>query len=99
MVAVAGVTAQLAHGIAAGHGLAGLVPFLQVFFAIWWAWMNFTWFASSYDTDDVPYRLLTMVQMAGVLILAAGVPATAAHWQPWSRRSRPAAFCWSPSRS
>jgi low temperature requirement protein LtrA len=46
-----------------------------VFFAIWWAWMNFTWFASSYDTDDVPYRLLTMLQMAGVLVLAAGVPA------------------------
>jgi low temperature requirement protein LtrA len=49
-------------------------PFLQVFFAIWWAWMNFTWFASSYDTDDVPYRLLTLLQMGGVLVLAAGVP-------------------------
>lgn len=79
VVAVAAVTAQLAHGIAEGHGLAGLVPFLQVFFAIWWAWMNFTWFASSYDTDDVPYRLLTMVQMAGALVLAAGVPAAAEH--------------------
>ncbi|GAA1693964.1 hypothetical protein GCM10009733_107240 [Nonomuraea maheshkhaliensis] len=41
--------------------------------------MNFTWFASSYDTDDVPYRLLTMVQMAGVLVLAAGVPAAVGH--------------------
>jgi low temperature requirement protein LtrA len=50
-----------------------------VFFAIWWAWMNFTWFASSYDTDDVTYRILTMVQMAGVLLLAAGVPAAADH--------------------
>ncbi|GLW12065.1 membrane protein [Microtetraspora sp. NBRC 13810] len=79
VIAVAAVTAQLAHDIAAGHGLAGLVPFLQVFFAIWWAWMNFTWFASSYDTDDVAYRLLTMVQMAGVLVLAAGVPAAAGH--------------------
>ncbi|GAB3138061.1 low temperature requirement protein A [Microbispora hainanensis] len=77
VVAVAAVTAQFAHDIAEGHGLAGLVPFLQVFFAIWWAWMNFTWFASSYDTDDVAYRLLTMVQMAGVLVLAAGVPAAA----------------------
>jgi low temperature requirement protein LtrA len=74
VVAVASITAQLAHGIAAGHALNELVPFLQVFFAIWWAWMNFTWFASSYDTDDVPYRILTMVQMAGVLVLAAGVP-------------------------
>jgi low temperature requirement protein LtrA len=74
VVAVAAITAQLAHGIADGHGLEELPAFLQVFFAIWWAWMNFTWFASSYDTDDVPYRLLTMVQMAGVLVLAAGVP-------------------------
>ncbi|MEU4831389.1 low temperature requirement protein A [Streptosporangium sp. NPDC023615] len=78
VVAIAAATAQLAHAIADGHALAGLVPFLQVFFAIWWAWMNFTWFASAYDTDDVPYRLLTMVQMAGVLVLAAGVPAAAA---------------------
>jgi low temperature requirement protein LtrA len=37
--------------------------------------MNFTWFASAYDVDDVPYRLLTLLQMAGVLVLAAGVPA------------------------
>ncbi|GGL21813.1 membrane protein [Sphaerisporangium melleum] len=79
VVAVAAVTAQLAHKIAEGHALSGVVPFLQVFFAIWWAWMNFTWFASSYDTDDVPYRLLTMVQMAGVLVLAAAVPAAAEH--------------------
>ena len=74
VVAIASLTAQLAHGIAEGHVLGDLAPFFMVFFAIWWAWMNFTWFASSYDTDDVPYRLLTMVQMAGVLVLAAGVP-------------------------
>jgi low temperature requirement protein LtrA len=79
VVAVAAVTAQLAHRITDAQVLDGIVPFLQVFFAIWWAWMNFTWFASSYDTDDVPYRLLTMVQMAGVLVLAAGVPSAAAH--------------------
>ena len=45
----------------------------MVFFAIWWAWMNFTWFASAYDCDDVPYRLLVFVQIAGALIMAAGV--------------------------
>jgi low temperature requirement protein LtrA len=75
VVAIASLTVQLAHGIAENHVLGDLPPFFMVFFAIWWAWMNFTWFASSYDTDDVPYRLLTMVQMAGVLVLAAGVPA------------------------
>ena len=75
VVGVARITSQFAHRIADGHGLEAITPFLLVFFAVWWAWMNFTWFASSYDTDDVPYRLLTLVQMAGVLVLAAGVPA------------------------
>ena len=79
VVAVAAVTEQFAHTITEGHAGAGVLPFLQVFFAIWWAWMNFTWFASSYDTDDVTYRILTMLQMAGVLLLAAGVPAAADH--------------------
>ena len=74
VAAIAQVAAQLAHAIADGHALETLGPYLMVFFAIWWAWMNFTWFASAYDTDDVPYRALVLVQMAGVLILAAGVP-------------------------
>jgi low temperature requirement protein LtrA len=42
--------------------------------------MNFTWFASAYDTDDVPYRLLTLLQMAGVLVFAAGIPAAFQHF-------------------
>src|SRR5262249_24431367 len=75
VVAVAAVTSCLAQGLADGSVSETLGPFLQVFLAIWWAWMNFTWFASSYDTDDVSYRVLTLVQMAGVLVLAAGVPA------------------------
>jgi low temperature requirement protein LtrA len=51
----------------------------MVFFAIWWGWLNFTWFASAYDSDDVPYHLLVLLQMGGVLILAAGVPAAFEH--------------------
>ena len=35
--------------------------------------MNYTWFASAYDNDDVVFRVLTFVQIAGALILAAGV--------------------------
>ncbi|CAD6011508.1 low temperature requirement protein A [Agreia sp. COWG] len=74
VAAVASVVTELAHGIEANHALDELPNFLMVFFAIWWAWLTFTWFASAYDTDDVPYRLLTMLQMGGVLVLAAGVP-------------------------
>jgi low temperature requirement protein LtrA len=35
--------------------------------------MLFTWFAATYDIDDVPYRLIIFVQMTGALILAAGI--------------------------
>jgi low temperature requirement protein LtrA len=82
VVAVASIVAQLAHAVAEDHIATALPNFLMVFFAIWWAWLNFTWFASAYDTDDVPYRLLTMLQMGGVLVLAAGVPGAfdAAEW-------------------
>ena len=75
VVAIAHAASDLHHAIAEGHAADGLLSYTMVFFAIWWAWMNFTWFASAYDNDDVPYRLLTLVQMSGALILAAGVPA------------------------
>ena len=74
VVAVAGAASGLHHEVAADHVGDGVVGYALVFFAIWWAWMNFTWFASAYDTDDVAYRLTTLVQIAGALILAAGVP-------------------------
>jgi hypothetical protein len=73
VVAVAQAPIALHHELADGHLIEGIVSYLMVFFAIWWAWINFTWFASAYDTDDVLYRLLTFVQMAGVLVIAAGV--------------------------
>jgi low temperature requirement protein LtrA len=74
VVAVAQASTSLHHILGegdVGHAVAG---FTLVFFAIWWAWMNFTWFASAYDNDDTLYRLTTFVQITGVLILAAGVP-------------------------
>jgi low temperature requirement protein LtrA len=70
-----GVSAsELSHMLAAGHVGAGLVAFLFATFAACWAWINFTWFASAYDTDDWLYRILTMLQMVGVLVLALGIP-------------------------
>jgi low temperature requirement protein LtrA len=74
VVAVSSAALGLEHSLGEGHVGSGLLHYVMVFFAIWWAWMNFTWFASAYDTDDVPYRLLTLVQLAGILVLAAGVP-------------------------
>jgi len=65
---------QLSHALAEAHFASGLIGFGFAGFAICWAWINFSWFASAYDTDDWPFRLTTMVQMIGVLILALGLP-------------------------
>ena len=59
---------QFAHLLAEGHFAAGLTAFGLAIFAICWAWINFSWFASAYDTDDWAFRLATMVQMVGVII-------------------------------
>lgn len=66
--------AQFAHAVAAGHLGAALIGFAFASFAICWAWINFSWFASAFDTDDWIYRLTTMVQMIGVLIVAISLP-------------------------
>ncbi|MDH7799512.1 MULTISPECIES: low temperature requirement protein A [unclassified Beijerinckia] len=67
-------SAQFAHQLAEGHYQAGLIGFSFAMFAVCWAWVNFSWFASAYDNDDWIFRVTTMVQMAGVLILALGLP-------------------------
>jgi len=66
---------ELAHLLAAGDVAAGIGAFVFAMFAICWAWINFSWFASAYDTDDWFYRVTTMVQMVGVVVVALGLPA------------------------
>ncbi|MEV6624490.1 low temperature requirement protein A [Amycolatopsis sp. NPDC051106] len=73
VVAVGQAAASLHHALAEGHAAHGVSSFAMVFFAIWWGWLNFSWFASAFDTDDVPYRLATLVQIAGGLTVAAAV--------------------------
>ncbi|MEU0391952.1 low temperature requirement protein A [Streptomyces sp. NPDC006208] len=74
VVAVGQAGVQLVHALAEGHYATGITGYGYVFFGVWWAWMNFTWFASAYDCDDVPYRIATFIQISGVLVYAAGVP-------------------------
>jgi low temperature requirement protein LtrA len=74
VVAVSTAAVQLHHALAEGDIIHGITSYAMVFFAIWWAWMNFTWFATSFDTDDWLYRVTTIVQMSGVLVMAAGIP-------------------------
>jgi low temperature requirement protein LtrA len=74
VVAFGVAASEFAHLLAEGHVAAGLAGFSFSAFAVSWAWINFTWFASAYDTDDWAYRVTTMMQMVGVIILALGIP-------------------------
>ena len=66
---------EFAHMLAENHIGAGLLGFSFATFAVCWAWINFSWFASAYDTDDWIYRVMTMLQMVGVIVMALGFPA------------------------
>ena len=82
VVGVSVAAHELLH--AEEHGIAtGVVLYLAAFFSIWWAWVNFTWFASAFDTDDWLYRVLTIAQMGGVLVTAAGIPGIVEHGSFW----------------
>lgn len=74
VIAFGVAASELAHMLAENHLGAGLAGFAFATFAVSWAWINFSWFASAYDTDDWVYRLTTMLQMVGVVVLALGIP-------------------------
>jgi low temperature requirement protein LtrA len=73
VVAIAAAAAGLHHAIAEGHALEGAAKYAVIFLAIWWPWLNFSWFASAFDNDDALYRVLVFLIMAGLLVLTAGI--------------------------
>ncbi len=73
VVAIANLAAAFHHDYANNHIGHGVIYFCIVFLAIWWAWNQYTWFASSFDNDSARFRLATLWQMVGALVLAAGV--------------------------
>ncbi|MGX9792654.1 low temperature requirement protein A [Mycobacterium sp. MMS18-G62] len=74
VVAFGIAASEFSHMLAENHVGPGLLAFSFATFAVCWAWINFSWFASAYDTDDWMYRLMTMLQMVGVIVMALGFP-------------------------
>lgn len=72
VIAIASVTAGFHHALSEGHAIEALPRFLFLFLAVWWAWMNFTWFASAFDNQDKVFKLLVMLIMGGQLLFAGG---------------------------
>lgn len=73
VIAIASAAAGLHHALAENHAAEGIASFAMAFFGIWWAWMNYTWFASAHDDGSVNFRFTTFVFIAGALIMAAGI--------------------------
>jgi low temperature requirement protein LtrA len=65
--------AALARGLHDEPNLGGMLRFLGLFVPVWWSWMIFTWYATAFDNDDVPYRVTLFVAMLSILGLAASV--------------------------
>ena len=75
LVVAFGVAAdELAHFLADERVLGGVAGFAFAVFGASRAWINYSWFASAYDTDDRVFRLATLVQTVGVIVLALGLP-------------------------
>ncbi|MFF1877318.1 low temperature requirement protein A [Leifsonia sp. NPDC058230] len=74
VVAFAAASDQLAEQLGRGDIWPALGAFAFAVWAVSWAWLNFTWFASAYGNDDVLFRLATIVQMIGVIVLIYGLP-------------------------
>ncbi|MHC2997800.1 low temperature requirement protein A [Microbacterium sp. HJ5] len=74
VVAFSQISSQSAHFLELDHVGTALMGFAFATFAVTWAWINYSWLASAYDTDDVYFRVATLVVMVGVLVVALGVP-------------------------
>lgn len=74
VVAFSQAGTQAAHLLELGHTGAAIGAFAFSMFAICWAWINYSWLASAFDNDDLFFRIATLVQMVGVLVLALGLP-------------------------
>lgn len=83
VVAIGAAAQGLAVQIAEGRVGDGVLSFVPSFFMVWWAWMNYTWFASAYDNGSTTFRVLSMTVMFGALMLAAGVDAVFAREPMW----------------
>jgi low temperature requirement protein LtrA len=73
VVAVSIAASNLEHLLAEGHWLQGLGTFAFATFGITWAWLSYSQLLSAFDSDDWGVRLVTLMQMAGVLVLALGI--------------------------
>lgn len=61
---------QLAHYLSGHLSGEGLASFGLFFIAIWWCWVGATFYATRFDNDAIPDRLVTFIEMGIVAAMA-----------------------------
>src|SRR5918911_1547193 len=66
VVAIDQVAGRLQHEIS-GHDA---IVYFALYAPVWWAWVGFVLYTDRFGTDDLSDRLLTLLQIAAVLVIA-----------------------------
>ncbi len=69
--------AALARAFHSDPTWEGAWIYVALFVPLWWAWMGFTWYANTFDNDDVIYRAIVFAAMLAIIWLATSVEAAA----------------------
>ena len=69
VISIAALTKMLANNLTP----KGLILYIGLFLAIYWAWNQLTWYASLFDNGDVFFRIMYMCAILTILILAASI--------------------------
>ena len=69
VISIAALTSILANN----PTLGGLAVYACLFFPVYWAWNQLTWYAAHFDNDDVFFRVMYLGVILSVLILAASI--------------------------
>ncbi len=62
--------AQISHQLASPFSIANILVCIGLFLPVWWIWTGHTVYATRFDSGDLPYRILTFVQMFAMAIIA-----------------------------
>jgi low temperature requirement protein LtrA len=67
-------SSQLSEYVVKGYWMTGAAGFTFAMLALIVAWMSCTSFASAFDNGDWLFRVTTMLQMVGIIVIAIGIP-------------------------
>jgi len=65
------VVAQVGTPLTTDYSFHGLARYAFLLLVIWWAWNGYAVYATRFDSDDAPQRVMTFLQMIAVIFMAA----------------------------